>query len=194
MARNETNPLYEFFHEISVPLFDGRRPPMAEFYKGFTFERDVKERLTIEGNPVQAPLDDARAYIDSSVELQARERERKEHLRILRSGKAAWNQWRREHPEIHPMLAAHDFTKRDASLVLDGYDFSYTNFTQANLRGMSLRGANFHQAILAKADLAGAHLEESNFCRTDFYETNFERACLTGANLQCVQLAGTNLT
>ena len=167
---------------------------MAEFYRGFTFERDVKGRLTIEGNPVQAPLDDARLYIDSSVELQARKRERKEHLRILRRGKAAWNQWRREHPEIHPMLAAHDFVKRDASVVLDGYDFSYTNFTQANLRGMSLRGANFHQAILAKADLAGADLEESNFCRTDFYETNFERAWLTGANLQGVQLAGTNLT
>ena len=26
---------------------------MAEFYKGFTFECDVKGRLTIEGNPVQ---------------------------------------------------------------------------------------------------------------------------------------------
>ena len=38
---------------------------MAEFYRGFTFERDVKDRLTIEGNPVQAPLDDARSYIDS---------------------------------------------------------------------------------------------------------------------------------
>jgi hypothetical protein len=185
---------------------------MAEFYKGFTFECDVKGRLTIEGNPVQvvaAPDDGvdlgcsaddgtrvalARAYIDSSVELRARERERAEHLRILRSGKAAWNQWRREHPEVHPMLAGHDFTECDGDVVLDGFDFSYTNFTQASLRGISLRGANFHQAILAKADLVGAHLEESNFCRTDFYETNFERAWLTGANLQGVQLARTNLT
>jgi len=183
---------------------------MAEFYKGFTFECDVKGRLTIEGNPVQvvaAPDDGvdlgcsaddgtrvalARACIDSSVELRARERERAEHLRILRSGKAPWNQWRREHPEVHPMLASHDFTKCDGDVVLDGFDFSYTNFTQASLRDMSLRGANFHQAILAKADLAGAHLEESNFCRTDFYETNFERAWLTGANLQGVQLARTN--
>jgi uncharacterized protein YjbI with pentapeptide repeats len=167
---------------------------MAEFYKGFTFECDVKGRLTIEGNPVQAPPDDARSYIDNSLELQAREREKADHLRILRSNKAAWNQWRRQHPEIHPMLAAHDFTEQDASEVLDGYDFSYTNFTQANLRGMSLRGANFHQAILAKADFAGAHLEESNFCRTDFYETNFEGAWLNDANLQGVQLAKTNLT
>jgi hypothetical protein len=176
---------------------------MAEFYKGFAFERDVRNRLTIEGNPVHVatpPIDDggtlaasARAYIDSSEELRARERERAEHLRILRTTKATWNQWRREHPEVHPMLAAHDFTERDADLVLDGYDFSYTNFTQANLRNMSLRGANFHQAILAKADLAGAHLEESNFCRTDFYETNFDGAWLTGANLQGVQLAKTNL-
>jgi len=167
---------------------------MAEFYKGFTFECDVKGRLTIEGNPVQAPSDDARSYIDSSLELRARERERAEHLRILRSGKATWNQWRLKHPGVHPVLAAHDFTERDAGVVLDGYDFSYTNFTQASLRSMSLRGANFHQAILAKADLAGTHLEESNFCRTDFYETDFEGAWLTGANLQGVQLARTNLT
>jgi uncharacterized protein YjbI with pentapeptide repeats len=167
---------------------------MAEFYKGFAFERDVKDRLTIEGNPVQALLDDARSYIDSSLELQAREREKAEHLQILRTNRTEWNQWRREHPEIHPMLAAHDFTEQDAHAVLDGYDFSYTNFTQARLPGMSLRGANFHQAILAKADLAGAHLEESNFCRTDFYETNLKGAYLTGANLQGVQLTRTNLT
>jgi hypothetical protein len=167
---------------------------MAEFYKGFTFERDVKDRLTIEGNPIEVPFDDARAYIDSSVELRARERERAEHLRILRMGKAAWNQWRREHPEVHPMLAAHDFAEHDAGLVLDGYDFSYTNFTQAALRDRWLRNANFHQAILAKADFTGAHLEESNFCRTDFYETNFDGASLNGANLQGVQLAKTNLT
>ncbi|GAA0941063.1 pentapeptide repeat-containing protein [Virgisporangium aurantiacum] len=165
---------------------------MAEFYQGFAFEHDAQNRLTVEGNPVEA--ESARAYIDSSQELRARERERAEHLRILRDGKAAWNQWRREHPEVHPMLAAHDFTERDADIVLDGYDFSYTNFTQANLRGMRLRDANFHQAILARADLAGAHLEGSNFCRTDFYETNFEGARLTGANLQGVQLARTNLT
>jgi hypothetical protein len=174
---------------------------MADFYKGFAFECDVKGRLTIEGNPAPDLLADdrtlvasARGYIDSSLELRARDRERADHLRILRSGKAAWNQWRREHVEVHPMLAAHDFTECDADLVLDGYDFSYTNFTQASLRSMSLRDANFHQAILAKADLAGAHLEESNFCRTDFYETNFEGAWLTGANLQGVQLTKTNLT
>jgi hypothetical protein len=175
---------------------------MAWFYKGFVFERDDKDRLTVEGNVVsdrQAPKSDklliqrAHKYIDNSPELMTRKTERAKHLQILRSGRDDWNQWRRRHPEIHPMLAFQNFNRRDPGLKLDGYDFSYTNFTQAKLRTVSLRGANFHQAILAKADLRGAHLEEANFCRTDFYETNFEGASLTGANLQGVQLTKTNL-
>ena len=76
---------------------------------------------------------------------------------------------------------------------LDGYDFSYANFTGAQLQGVEFRRANFHQAILAGADLTGAHLEGANFCRTDLYETNFTGAHLNGANLQGVQLARTIL-
>jgi len=174
---------------------------MAYFYKGFTFEQDFKRRLTVEGNAVSDDqfTDDktlvrsARKYIDNSGEVEIREVTRAEHLKILRKGSQRWNKWRREHPEIHPMLACYDFSQSDSRITLDDYDFSYTNLTPAKLKGMSLRRANFHQAILAKADLRGARLQRANFCRTDLYETNLERARLRGANLQGVQLARTIL-
>jgi uncharacterized protein YjbI with pentapeptide repeats len=118
----------------------------------------------------------------------------------LVAGKDAWNKWRLADPDLHPMFAGADLTDfararlgKTRGNPLDGYDFSYTNFTGANLSGLFLRGANFHQAILAKANCSGAHFEDANFCRTDLYETDFRGAYFTGANLQGVQLAKTHL-
>lgn len=190
---------------------------MADFSKGFVFETGVSAGLTIEGNPVRGfrqrrPGGRASAVLPSGVRisgenlkelvenyvtktglLKGREDTRMEHLSHLREGRAHWNRWRRQNPGVQPMLAeikvGRDFTDR----ALDGYDFSYANFTRAKLRRVTFRRANFHQAILAGADLTGAHLEGANFCRTDFYETNFTGAHLTGANLQGVQLARTIL-
>jgi hypothetical protein len=184
---------------------------MADFYRGFAYELDVHGRLTIEGNPVDADpcrgaesgasmvanntLEQrAKEYIETSGWLDARERTKKDHLEELKKGCEGWNRWRRRHPEIQPILTDHDFTKVDPRPTLDGFDFSYTNFTGSCLSGMSLQRANFHQAILARAKLSGAHLEGSNFCRTDLYETDLAGAHLTGSNLQGVQLAKTNLT
>ena len=175
---------------------------MADFYEGFVFEPDAEGRLTIEGCPINdastlpgATLASrAVAFIDRSGWRAAREEVRQQHLIELRKGRDHWNAWRRTHPDVMPMFAGHDFAAHDPALILDEYDFSYANLTQACVRGMSLRGANFHQAILAKADCTEAHFERANFCRTDLYQTNFTGAFLTEANLQGVQLAGTNLT
>jgi uncharacterized protein YjbI with pentapeptide repeats len=185
---------------------------MAFFYRGFVYERDVSAPLTIEGRPIEltsakrghyaALLPSGRkiqatsiaklvdAYIRKSGALAERDRMTKSQVKRLCRGKKVWNSWRLAHPDAHPMLASADLR---SCRHLDGYDFSYTNLTQANLRGVSLIGANFHQAILAKADFSGAHLENANFCRTDLYETDFRRAHFGGANLQGVQLAKTDL-
>jgi hypothetical protein len=192
---------------------------MAEFYKGFVFERDVSAPLTIEGIriPVACVLGGsgftaklpsgetisaasvsalARLYIVRSGDLARRNRLAEKHFQELRmrKDKDDWSQWRRENPDIRPVLANNkrlsvEFKDR----TLAGYDFSYTNLCQANMQGLHLEDANFHQAILARADLSGAHLEGANFCRTDLYETNFRNAFLARANLQGVQMVRTIL-
>jgi uncharacterized protein YjbI with pentapeptide repeats len=181
---------------------------MAVFYKGFVFETGVSGPLTVEGCPValrgrgltrrstakprsQASIEAfARRYIDESRRVQRR-RVTGAYLDVLKKGPQAWNRLRREFPDLHPVLAHVDL--RQCRRRLDGIDFSYTNLTQANLRGLFLRGASFHQAILAKANLSGARLQGANFCRTDLYETNFRNAKFKGANLQGVQFARTDL-
>lgn len=188
---------------------------MADFCSGFVFERGVYADLTIEGNEIpgfeqadhgfraQLPSGEfitapslnelVQRYVEQTGLYQHREAGKAEHVQRLRSGKDAWNGWRREHPEIQPILTGVVANESFPGLRLDGYDFSYANLTQANLQGASLQRANFHQAILARADLSGAHLDGANFCRTDLYETIFRKARLTGANLQGVQLTATDL-
>jgi Pentapeptide repeats (8 copies) len=187
---------------------------MAYFHKGFVYEFNVSAPLTIEGRPIElitpnvrrpaARLtnggtveedllhDLVRSYVKESGALAVRTQRTKKQLKKLAQGKVAWNTWRLAHPDLHPMFAGTDLSKAFSN-PLDEYDFSYTNFTQANLSGLSLRGANFHQAILAKANCSEAHFEGANFCRTDLYETNFRDAHFKGANLQGVQLARTDL-
>jgi uncharacterized protein YjbI with pentapeptide repeats len=186
---------------------------MARFRDGFTYERNVSASLTIEGQPIQL-IPKARGFaarlprggsveaetidelvhnfVTKSGALAERIRTKAEHLKQLANGKLAWNAWRLDHPDVHPMFADEDL-RSVSTHPLDEYDFSYTNFTQANLSGLHLRRANFHQAILAAADCSAAHFEGANFCRTDMYETIFTDAHFEGANLQGVQLARTNL-
>src|SRR5262249_40983778 len=158
----------------------------------------IGDQLTIEGVPVDGVVDGrgfeklapparstlierVQTYIEGSDAFKDRERKKEEHLEVLRLGVDEWNAWRREYRHIQPMFANHDFTRDERDKHLDDYDFSYTNFTQAIMKGVWLRRASFHQAVLAEADLTGAHLDNSNFCRTDFYGTIFTNAHLTGA-------------
>lgn len=131
---------------------------MAEFYKGFVFERDVSAPLTIEGNPVRVergPLGKgfaaklpsgetidaasisavARHYIIRSGDLARRNRLAEEHLKELLKGRAAWNRWRRENPHIKPVFANEDLSVKFKERTLAGYDFSYANLCQARMQG-----------------------------------------------------------
>jgi len=88
----------------------------------------------------------------------------KEHLTLLRQGVKAWNEWRKENPEIN--------------MDLRGAHLEGAFLWEANLQRADLRGAN-----LERADLRGAHLEEAYLG-----EAHLERADLRGAHLEGANL------
>jgi hypothetical protein len=92
-----------------------------------------------------------------------------EQLKILESGVAAWNRWRKDHPKISPDLS-------DASLV------------RANLRD-----ANFFRADLSQADLRYADLVRANLFNANLDSANLVGAELSGASLDEATLRGANL-
>src|SRR5712691_8862374 len=52
-----------------------------------------------------------------------------QHLAVLKQGVAAWNAWRREHPEIPPDLSEADLSEAD----LSGANLRHANLVRANL-------------------------------------------------------------
>jgi hypothetical protein len=180
----------------------------AFYYKGRAMEYDTAtQRLYIDGQVTRVTQKGewfetpelpgvrkqtlsqlAEMVIKHSTDFERRERFRSEHLSVLQNGVEQWNQWRKDNPEIRPILY-------DAPL--NGANFSQANFSNANLIGAQLQKAtlievNFHEANLFGANLHEAVLTGSNFCRTDLYKTDLSGAKLTRANLQGTQLAMTD--
>jgi hypothetical protein len=110
-----------------------------------------------------------------------------EHLKILRQGVEAWNQWRRENPHIRPDLNDARPDRTDLKGVdLSGADLAFAQFhlvdlSHAKLIGATLFRANLDHADLRHADLSGARL----------LGTNFARAFLQEANLTAARCGGT---
>ncbi len=108
-----------------------------------------------------------------------------EHLRIIREGTAAWNQWReKQHPRIRPDLRG---------LQLDNVNLRGANLSGASLAGAQLRGANLSNANLMWADL-GAPIEGQTVGAPLIGAADLTGADLTGALLYEAHLTAVNLT
>src|SRR5262245_51687244 len=179
------------------------------YHRGLTIEFDAHiPRLTVDGqeigtsltaldlnDPSESPqaraerlIRRAKAEVDAQPDFTRRDAIRDHHLLILRDGTARWNQWRRDFPEIRPLLFEASLDGED----LSGANLSNANMIRATLRGANLAAANLHEANLGGADLSGAHLERANLCRTDLYGSILSDAFLQSANLQGTQLAKTD--
>ncbi len=93
-----------------------------------------------------------------------------EHVKLVKKGAKAIDEWREEHPSVK-------------------LDLSGADLRGANLHGANLDGANLHGADLGGADLGGADLGWANLIRT-----NLSQAVLTGADLVGADLGGANLS
>ena len=116
----------------------------------------------------------------------------KEHLK---QGKAAWDEWRAQHPDTRP-----DFSEADLSgAYLNGVNLSYANLSKASLKETNLNEATLIDANLRGADLSSAHLRGTDLRGADLSHANLSHADLSqadlnDANLRRTTIVGTNFT
>ena len=77
------------------------------------------------------------------------------HLKILEQGVRAWNNWRKQNPNIVTP------------------DLRGANLRGADFRGANLRGANLSSADLRGADLSLANLSDANFSKAIFEDADY---------------------
>lgn len=173
--------------DLSIPKvsIEGCEIPKKEYGKIF----DPSEIST---HNVEKLGEHAREFIENSQGFQKREECRREHLAILNKGVSNWSEWRKNNPEIRPLLYDSDLSWHNFPEPLDGVNFANAVLINSNLCHQKLSNANFHEANLGRARLHNANLTEANFCRTDLYETELQYAILNKANFQGAQLAKTN--
>jgi uncharacterized protein YjbI with pentapeptide repeats len=148
-------------------------------------------RSKLSGDNTKALRQLAKKIVEDSPEFGKRKATRLAHLAILKKGAGDWNKWRKENPEIRPLLYEANLSRKAFPVDLRSANFANANLINAKLIGVDLEGANFHEANLKGAILHKAHLKDANFCRADLYETDLSNAKLINANLQGTQLAKT---
>ena len=102
------------------------------------------------------------------------------HLRIIKQGADAWNEWRSKHPNIKPNLS--------------GAKLAYADLLDVNLNNADLRETVFHDSNLTDANLGGADLSGANLFRASLIQSNLTDARLHYTNLLFTHLNGAILT
>jgi TIR domain/Pentapeptide repeats (8 copies) len=108
-----------------------------------------------------------------------------EHVRLLKKGVDAWNEWRdQEAPGLTVNLSG-------ATLI--GANLSGANLSGANLSDANLLDSNLIHANLSEADLSGAHLSRATLIGATLSGADLIGATLSGADLSGADLINANL-
>lgn len=114
----------------------------------------------------------------------------REHLKVLKQGVKAWNEWRKKMPNLRPNLRNAELSDRDFShglfndADLMNADFSGTNLKEANFRSSALMFAKFLYGTTSTGTetiLKGGDLKDSRLMGAYFFRTNLSGADLSGA-------------
>ena len=120
---------------------------------------------------------------------------KKEYSKVLQESASAWNQWRKNNPDIKPDLSDGEFSKK--SLIranLNEIKLVRANFLETNLKEAKLISANLQDANLSQANLGSANLNEANLIRANLIGANLKGADLSNADLGGANLMGANLS
>jgi uncharacterized protein YjbI with pentapeptide repeats len=129
-----------------------------------------------------------------------------EHIRILKEGVEAWNDWRKANPEIIPDLSGAELSGTRRGCIVQNFessddnlsyrDLSEADFNRANLSNAVLVGVSIkrlREACLEGAALPGAHLEHADLWTANLRGAMLWDAHMEGANLMHAQLEGASL-
>src|SRR5579885_2002312 len=133
-----------------------------------------------------------------------------DQLALLKRGVAAWNEWRKQNPQVQPDLSGAVLAEADLKEI----DLRRVNLSKADLSGTDLRGAlldeaDLSEARLIKAQLSFASLRDATLCKANLSggaillqatmsfarlrESDLREADLSGANMRGADLSGANL-
>jgi len=113
-----------------------------------------------------------------------------EHLAILKQGVEAWNEWKKENPDVKPDLSKTDFSEANFNEIdLSGANLSGANLSETALNDASLVGTDF-----TEADLSGAAFMSANLVSSTLRRANLLRAVLLSADISKANLSEANLT
>ncbi len=114
-----------------------------------------------------------------------------EHLAILQKGVPAWNQWRKDQPEVIPDLRRAYLRKLDLSGAnFAGADLGKATLSKANLSNAILNNASLYGAYLREANLSNASLRNAKLRHANFADVNIEGADLSGSSVYGISVWG----
>ena len=108
-----------------------------------------------------------------------------EHLKILKSGRDQWNDWRKTNPNVLPDLSESN---------LDFQGMSMFNLTKVNLSRANLVGSNLTLSDLSYANLSEAKIGEARLLNVNLSYAILHKTNLSGSNLYQANLSGANLS